>query len=74
MPSLSSMRSIYTRLASSKPMGRLNQPPFMMAMISVFAASSRPARLSPETRLLERSKVEEERPASASLKKEVMGV
>jgi hypothetical protein len=46
----------------------------MIAIISLFASSSRPARLSPEVRLPDRSKVEEERPDSASEKKEERGV
>src|SRR5690349_7851427 len=73
-PCLSSILSIYTLLASSKPIGRLNQPPRMICMISFFAASSRPARESFEERLAERSKVEEVRPASASAAKEGMGM
>jgi hypothetical protein len=64
------MRSIYILLASSNPTGPENQPPFMILRISAFAASSRPARLSPEDTLPERSKAEEERPASMSLEKE----
>ena len=58
--------SVYIRLASSNPTLRFR----MIFWISFLLASSSPARESPAATLPDRSKAEDDRPASMSLEKE----